>query len=135
MNQQERAVIGIRGWECLREIGRKSAARFCAIWPINPREISEDCGGQPMNLDLAVDAERLKSINPAILVEGEIGWIGASSAILEKASEGVGVLTTPEEAKQFVDATNIDVLAPAVGNMHGLLQSMVHGEAQTRLDV
>jgi fructose-bisphosphate aldolase class II len=79
--------------------------------------------------------DAIKSINPAILVEGEIGWIAASSEILEKASEGVGVLTTPEEAKQFVDATNIDVLAPAVGNMHGLLQSMVHGEAETRLDV
>jgi ketose-bisphosphate aldolase len=79
--------------------------------------------------------EAIKSINPAILVEGEIGWIGASSEILEKAPEGVGVLTTPEEAKQFVDATKIDVLAPAVGNMHGLLQSMVHGEAEKRLDI
>jgi fructose-bisphosphate aldolase, class II len=79
--------------------------------------------------------EAIKSINPAILVEGEIGWIGASSEILEKAPEGVGVLTTPQEAKQFVDATKIDVLAPAVGNMHGLLQSMVHGETEKRLNI
>jgi fructose-bisphosphate aldolase class II len=82
---------------------------------------------------LAVEA--IKSINPAILVEGEIGWIGASSEILEKPPEGVGVLTSPVEAKQFVEATNIDVLAPAVGNMHGLLQSMVHGETEKRLDI
>jgi len=68
-------------------------------------------------------------------VEGEIGWIGASSQILEKIPEGVGVLTTPQEAKQFVDATKIDVLAPAVGNMHGLLQSMVRGETEKRLDI
>jgi fructose-bisphosphate aldolase, class II len=68
-------------------------------------------------------------------VEGEIGWVGASSEILEKLPAGVGVLTTPAEAKQFVDATNIDVLAPAVGNMHGLLQSMVQGEAEKRLDI
>jgi fructose-bisphosphate aldolase class II len=47
----------------------------------------------------------------------------------------VSVLTTPQEAKRFVDATKIDVLAPAVGNMHGLLQSMVHGETQKRLDI
>jgi fructose-bisphosphate aldolase, class II len=79
--------------------------------------------------------EALKSINPAILVEGEIGWIGASSEILEKLPEGVGVLTTPAEAKQFVEATKIDVLAPAVGNMHGLLQSMVHGETEKRLNI
>ena len=52
-----------------------------------------------------------------------------------EAPEGVGVLTTPEEAKQFVDATKVDVLAPAVGNMHGLLQSMVHGETEKRLDI
>ena len=79
--------------------------------------------------------EAIKSINPAILVEGEIGWIGASSAILDKVPEGVGVLTTPEEARQFVEATKVDVLAPAVGNMHGMLQSMVHGDAQKRLNL
>ncbi len=79
--------------------------------------------------------EALKSINPSILVEGEIGWIGASSEILDKVPEGVGVLTTPQEAKQFVDATKVDVLAPAVGNMHGLLQSMVRGEAEKRLNI
>ncbi len=79
--------------------------------------------------------EAIKSINPAILVEGEIGWIGASSAVLDKIPEGVGVLTTPQEAKQFVDATSIDVLAPAVGNMHGMLASMVHGGVQKRLNI
>jgi len=79
--------------------------------------------------------EAVKSINPAILVEGEIGWIGASSQIFENVPEGVGVLTTPQEARQFVDATKIDVLAPAVGNMHGLLQSMVRGETEKRLDI
>jgi ketose-bisphosphate aldolase len=79
--------------------------------------------------------EIIKSINPSILVEGEIGWIGASSEILDKAPEGVGALTTPEEARQFVDATSIDVLAPAVGNMHGLLQSMVRGETEKHLDI
>lgn len=79
--------------------------------------------------------EAIKSINPAILVEGEIGWIGASSAVIEKVPEGVGTLTTPEEARQFVEATKVDVLAPAVGNMHGMLTSMVKGAAQKRLNI
>ena len=79
--------------------------------------------------------EAIKSINPAILVEGEIGWIGASSAVIDKVPEGVGVLTTPDEAKQFVEATKVDVLAPAVGNMHGMLASMVHGDVQKRLNI
>lgn len=79
--------------------------------------------------------EAIKSINSSILVEGEIGYIGTSSEILSKIPEGVGALTTPEEARQFVTATGVDVLAPAVGNMHGLLQSMVQGQAQKRLDI
>jgi fructose-bisphosphate aldolase class II len=79
--------------------------------------------------------EALKSINPAIVVEGEIGNIGASSEILEKVPDNISALTTTAEAQQFIAATHIDVLAPAVGNMHGLLQSMVRGEAQKRLDL
>jgi len=79
--------------------------------------------------------EALKSINPSIVVEGEIGDIGSGSEIHEKAPDSSSHLTTPEEARQFVEFTGIDVLAPAVGNMHGMLKSMVHGESQKRLDI
>jgi len=79
--------------------------------------------------------EAIKSINPEIVVEGEVGYIGTSSAILDKIPEGMGALTTPDEARQFVEGTGIDVLAPAVGNMHGLLQSMVSGAVQKHLDI
>jgi fructose-bisphosphate aldolase class II len=79
--------------------------------------------------------EAVKSINPLILVEGEIGYIGTSSEILDKAPEGMGPFTTPEEATQFVAATGVDVLAPAVGNMHGLLQSMIRSGVRKRLDI
>jgi fructose-bisphosphate aldolase, class II len=81
----------------------------------------------------AVDA--LKAINPAILVEGEIGDIGTGSEIHEEAPHIANKLTSPVEAKQFVEATGIDVLAPAVGNMHGMLQSMVQGDTKKRLDI
>lgn len=79
--------------------------------------------------------EAAKAINPSIIVEGELGYIGSSSEIHDTAPEGLGALTTPEEARQFVGATRIDVLAPAVGNMHGLLRSMVRGEAVKHLDI
>ena len=36
-------------------------------------------------------------------------------------------MTDPEEARQFAAETGIDVVAPAVGNMHGLLREMVSG--------
>jgi fructose-bisphosphate aldolase class II len=41
----------------------------------------------------------------------------------------------PAEAKEYVESTGIDILAPAVGNMHGMLKSMVQGETKKRLDI
>ena len=79
--------------------------------------------------------ETLKTINPAILVEGEIGDIGTGSEIHEEAPDLSKGLTSPAEAKQFVESTGIDILAPAVGNMHGMLKSMVHGQTRKRLDI
>ena len=79
--------------------------------------------------------EALKAINPAILVEGEIGDIGTGSEIHEAAPDLSKGLTSPEQAKEFVESTGIDILAPAVGNMHGMLKSMVQGQARKRLDI
>jgi fructose-bisphosphate aldolase, class II len=69
--------------------------------------------------------ETLKKINPAILIEGEIGDIGTGSEIHEKALDLSQGLTSASEAKRFVEATGIDILAPAVGNMH--LHAQEHG--------
>ena len=64
-----------------------------------------------------------------ILVEGELGFIGQSSKLLDAIPEGVDLsdnaLTSPEQAKEFVDKTGVDLLAPAVGNFHGMLRSGV----------
>jgi fructose-bisphosphate aldolase class II len=77
----------------------------------------------------------LKAINPAILIEGEIGDIGTGSEIHDVAPDLSKGLTSPEEAKHYVDATGVDILAPAVGNMHGMSQSMVQGTAKKRLQI
>jgi fructose-bisphosphate aldolase class II len=79
--------------------------------------------------------QALKTINPAILVEGEIGDIGTGSEIHEAAPDLSKRLTNPAEAKRFVESTGIDILAPAVGNMHGMLKSMVQGETKKHLDI
>jgi len=68
-------------------------------------------------------------------VEGEIGDIGTGSEIHEKAPDLSKGLTSPQQAKEFVEATGIDILAPAVGNMHGMLKSMVQGQAKKRLEI
>lgn len=65
-----------------------------------------------------------RSVNPDILVECELGYIGQSSKVLDSIPEGVATeasLTKPEEAKEYVARTGIDLLAPAVGNVHGML--------------
>ncbi len=57
------------------------------------------------------------------LVEGELGYIGASSKILDDIPEGADLeRTTPEQAEEFVQRTGVDMLAPSVGNLHGMLK-------------
>jgi fructose-bisphosphate aldolase, class II len=77
----------------------------------------------------------LKAINPSFLIEGEIGDIGSGSEIHDVMPDRSKGLTSPEEARQFVSETGIDILAPAVGNMHGMSRSMVRGEANKHLDI
>ena len=79
--------------------------------------------------------QAIKAVDPAILAEGEVGDIGTGSEIKETPQGDFKNLTTPEQARQFVDATGIDILAPAVGNMHGMLKSMVQGKAKKHLDL
>lgn len=65
----------------------------------------------------------VKSINPSMLVEAELGYIGSGSNIKDSVPEGAGVKTNSEEAKKFVEMTGIDMLAPSVGNIHGMVKS------------
>ncbi len=64
-----------------------------------------------------------KKIRGDILIEGELGYIGTSSQMMESLPEGVSLenLTTKEEAQKFVLETGVDLFAPAVGNVHGIL--------------
>lgn len=69
--------------------------------------------------------EYARSVNSDIIVEAELGYIGAGSKVLEAIPEGVSLenLTTAEEAKKFVAETGIELFAPAVGNIHGMLKN------------
>jgi fructose-bisphosphate aldolase class II len=65
-----------------------------------------------------------------VLIEGELGFIGVGSQLLDSLPEGAAVteemMTSPEDAKRFVEETGVDLLAPAVGNIHGMLKSGMH---------
>jgi fructose-bisphosphate aldolase, class II len=73
--------------------------------------------------------EYARSVGRDVLIEGELGYIGTSSKILDEIPEGVLLdeksLTDPAKAKEFVEQTGVDMLAPAVGNFHGMLRGGV----------
>jgi fructose-bisphosphate aldolase, class II len=60
-----------------------------------------------------------------VLVEAELGYIGMSSKLLDAVPDGAAIaeaMTTVEDAKRFVVETGVDLFAPAVGNIHGMLK-------------
>ncbi len=74
-----------------------------------------------------------RSVDPEIIVEGELGYIGAASMLLNDFPEGVSPesMTKTEEAKRYVEETGIDLFAPSVGNIHGILKNVPN----PRLDI
>ncbi|MDP3953316.1 MAG: class II fructose-bisphosphate aldolase [bacterium] len=83
----------------------------------------------------AVDT--LKAINPDVLIEGELGYIGVSSKLLDEIPEGAQIadeaLPTVEDARRFVEETGVDLLAPAVGNIHGMFKHAPNPKLNIRL--
>ena len=69
--------------------------------------------------------EYRNKVNPDCLVEAEFGFIGGGSNIKDAIPEGVSeeTMTKPEEAKDFVDASGVELLAPSVGNLHGMVKT------------
>lgn len=68
-----------------------------------------------------------------VIVEVELGYIGQSSKVLDGVPDGVSLdmLTTPDDAKLLITETGADMLAPAVGNIHGMFK----GGVDPRLDI
>lgn len=101
-------------------------------------EILFDGSKLPMDENIAETREAVKIIRAAggdIVIEGEIGYIGSDSEIVAERPAASLTLSTPDEAVRFVRETGVDVLAPAVGNMHGLLAGMAAGTEHKRLDI
>ena len=64
-----------------------------------------------------------RSVGRDVIVEAELGYIGSGSDIKDKIPEGAGILTKPEDAKKFVEMTGVDMFAPSVGSIHGLIKT------------
>lgn len=83
----------------------------------------------PIEENIAVTrrcVEYARTCGRDVLVEAELGNIGQSSKLLDAVPEGVATderfMTSVEEAVSFVRQTGVDLLAPAVGNMHGMVK-------------
>ena len=75
--------------------------------------------------------EYAKGVNPDISVEGGLGYIRGSSELhKEKIEVKPQDMTTPREAKRFVEETGVDRLAIVFGNIHG-----VSAAGNPRLDI
>ena len=88
-----------------------------------------DGAEKPFEENLKITKESVdyaKNKNPDILIEAELGFIGKSSKLLDVLPEEIEVsddtLTKPDEAKEFVEQSGVDLFAPAVGNIHGMVK-------------
>lgn len=63
-------------------------------------------------------------------VEGEIGYLRGSSEVQGKVEISAADYTKPEQAKSFVDETQVDRLAIVFGNIHGIVT-----EQEEKLDI
>lgn len=89
-----------------------------------------DCAKLPFEANVKITKECVeyarkitKETGRDILIEAELGFIGSGSDIKDEIPEGAGILTLPEDAKKYVEQTGIDMFAPSVGSIHGLIKS------------
>jgi fructose-bisphosphate aldolase class II len=92
--------------------------------------LTED-GKTPASYDynVRVTSEVVRLAHPRnVSVEGELGCLGSLESGMGEKEDGHGaegtlshdqLLTDPEQAEQFVRATNVDALAVAIGTSHG----------------
>lgn len=78
-----------------------------------------DASFEPFSENLKLTQKAVKIAHSAgVSVEAEIGHVSSSADYINKDSFA-GFLTIPEEAVTFVNETNIDALAVAIGTVHG----------------
>ena len=72
--------------------------------------------------------EYAKAKNPAISIEGEIGYFVTDSSKIYKETIDVPIesLAKPEEAVDFFKHTGVHRLAPVVGGIHGVAKNKGH---------
>lgn len=140
VSEGEREFIGLREVAALVEVARGNGLPIFLnadhTYSVEKAKAAIDAGCDSVIIDGAgksfeenvamtkavVDYAKSKGRALEVLVEGELGYIGQSSKVLEEVPAGVAK-TNPDEAERFVKATGIDLFAPSVGNIHGIVKS------------
>jgi len=135
VSEGERDFIGLKEVIALGKIARDNGVPIFInadhTYSVDKSKEAIDAGVDSIIIDgadksfgenVAMSQEVVKYAQGKVLVEGEIGFIGKSSKVHENLPEGVSK-TTVEEVVKFVAETGVDLIAPAVGNIHGVVKS------------
>ena len=71
-----------------------------------------------------------RSVNQAISIEGELGYLKGSSEVQQKIEISSADYSKPEEVLDFVSRTGVDRMAVVFGNIHGIVT-----EQEEKLDI
>jgi len=151
VSESEREFLGVRQAAALVQSMREEKGRRIFLNADHTHSIAKaeeaaragfdmivfDASEKPLEQNIAETrrgVEAVKSIRPWVLVEGEVGYVGSGSEIHAKRPDNIR-LTEPEEAREFVAETKVDLLSPSVGTTHGMLASMLRGTERKRLDI
>lgn len=78
-----------------------------------------DGSKRPLAENIEATRKAVEIAHPAgVSVEAELGKVGLGSEDISK-DEREKFMTDPEEARKFVEETNVDFLAVAIGSAHG----------------
>ncbi|HEX3220476.1 MAG TPA: class II fructose-bisphosphate aldolase [Candidatus Limnocylindria bacterium] len=141
MLQVSPGAIAYAGYESIRDLAFAEADRaavpvvvhldHCRDPEVVHRALADGFGSVMFDgslLPLAENVEITRGIveraaGHGIAVEGELGVISGSEAMT--LDEARALLTLPEEAVAFADATGVDIMAAAIGSLHRMPEDSV----------
>lgn len=143
VSEGEREFIGLKEIISLVEIARNNGMDIFLnadhTYSVEKSKAAIDAGADSVIIDAAdksfeenvsttkevVEHAKARTSSKETLVEGELGFIGISSKVIDALPDGVSeeTQTDPEDAARFVSETGVDLFAPSVGNVHGLVKS------------
>lgn len=150
VSEGEREFIGLESIVSLVKIARGNGMEIYInadhTYSVEKAKAAIDAGVDSVIIDKAdkpfeenVSATReiveyARSKGTGVLVEAELGFIGQSSKVLESIPDGVSPETQskPEDVVRFIEATGVDLFAPSVGNIHGIVKS---GEPKLNIEL